>query len=422
MIKKIILKTLMFFAFSSLVSLVAAEISIAIGNVGRDSELLREYLDIWEDETGNTAKIVTLPASTTDQFGQYKIWLGAKNSDIDVYSLDVIWAPQIHQHFTDLSKVARAEAKEHFPAIIKSQTVGKKLVALPFFTDAPMLYYRTDLLEKYGEKPPTTWKELYRIAKKIMDAERKAGNSKMEGFVFQANAYEGLTCDALEWVNSYGGGQIVENNGKISINNLNAIKALDYISTFVGTISPRGVLTYGEEESRGVWQLGNAVFMRNWPYAYSLGNSADSPIRGKFNVVTLPKGEGRGSKSAATLGGWNVGVSAYSKNKNAAISLVKFLASKRVQKLNAIKGSKLPTIPALYKDRDVLKVAPFFSTMQDVLKEAVGRPSAGTQNKYNEVSKEFWTAVHAVLSGRKTAKTSLSDLEKKLKRVRGRKW
>ena len=420
MFKKTILSVFIILGF--FVNVHAATVSIASGSVGKDIQLLREYLDLWEQKTGNKGEITSLPASTTDQFAQYKIWLGAKNSDIDLYLLDVIWAPQIPQHFVDLSRVARKEAKEHFPAIIKSQTVGRKLVALPFFTDAPMLYYRTDLLNKYNESPPKTWSDLKRIAKKIQDAERKAGNDKLWGFVFQGNAYEGLTCDALEWVNSYGGGQIVANNGKITINNPRAVNAISFISTFVGDISPPGVLSYQEEESRGVWQLGNAVFMRNWPYAYSLGNADDSPIKGKFDVVTLPQGSGRGAKSAATLGGWNVGVSAYSKNRQAAIDLAKFLSGKEIQKLNAIKGSKLPTIPSLYQDQEILKVAPFFATMQSVLKEAVGRPSAGTKSKYNEVSKEFWTAVHAVLSGRKTAEVSLADLERRLKRLRGRSW
>lgn len=417
---RIITKTLLLLCLTS--SLFAVEVTISTGNVGRQTEILREQLDIWEQETGNTAKIVTLPASTTDQFGQYKIWLGAKNSDIDVYLLDVIWAPQIDQHFVDLSKVARKEAKEHFSSIIKSQTVKGKLVSLPYFTDAPMLYYRKDLLDKYGEKPPKTWVELKRIAKKIQDAEREAGNSKIWGFVFQGNSYEGLTCDALEWINSYGGGQIVEGNGKISVNNKSAIAALDFIKTFVNEISPPGVLSYQEEEARGVWQLGNAVFMRNWPYAYSLGNANDSPIKGKFDVVPLPEGTGRGSKSAATLGGWNLGVSAYSKNEDAAVDLAKFLTSKRMQKYNAIEGSQLPTHPDLYKDEEVLAKAPFFGTMVNVLNNSVGRPSAGTKSKYNEVSKEFWTAVHAVLSGNKSAKDSLEDLEKKLKRIRGRSW
>src|SRR5262249_6894979 len=154
---------------------------------------------------------------------------------------------------------------QHFPSIVASQKVEGRLVALPLFTDAPALYYRKDLLERYHAPVPRTWDEMAATAKMIMDKERKAGNSDMWGFVFQGKAYEGLTCDALEWVKSSGGGQIVEADGTISINNREAAAAIERARGWVGTISPPGVLAYGEEESRGVWQTGNSVFMRNWP-------------------------------------------------------------------------------------------------------------------------------------------------------------
>ena len=166
----------------------------------------------------------------------------------------------------------------------------------------------------------------------------------MWGFVFQGNAYEGLTCNALEWVKSNGGGQIIEPDGTISINNPQAAAAIDRAASWVGTISPEGVLAYQEEESRGVWQTGNAVFMRNWPYAYALGKAPNSAIKGKFDVAPLPAGGGEGARSAATLGGWNFAVSKYSQNPEAAIELALFLASPEVQKNRAIQQSNLPTI------------------------------------------------------------------------------
>ncbi len=155
-----------------------------------------------------------------------------------------------------------------------------KLVALPIFTDAPALYYRTDLLEKHGASVPTTWEELTATAQMIQDAERAEGNAEIWGFVWQGNAYEGLTCNALEWIKSFGGGQIVEPDGTISVNNEQAAAALTLAASWVGTISPDGVLAYQEEEARGLWQTGNAVFMRNWPYAYGLGNGDDSAVKG----------------------------------------------------------------------------------------------------------------------------------------------
>jgi trehalose/maltose transport system substrate-binding protein len=363
-----------------------------------------------------------MPSSTTDQFGQYKLWLAAQNSDIDVYQTDVIWAPQLANQLLDLTDAMKDVVKDHFPAIIESQTVNGKLVALPFFTDAPALYYRKDLLDKYGKQPPKTWEELTATAKEIQDKERAAGSKDLWGFVFQGNAYEGLTCDALEWVKSYGGGQIVEPDGTISINNPQAVKALELAKTWINNISPPGVLAYQEEESRGVWQTGNAVFMRNWPYAYSLGNSGDSAVKGKFDVVPLPAGTGDGARSAATLGGWNLAVSKYSKNPDAAIALVKFLGSKDGQKYEAINASHLPTIQALYEDADIAKAQPIIPRWKEVFLNAVPRPSAPTKVKYNEVSNQFWTAVHKTLAGDGSAADNLAALEISLTKLKGSAW
>ncbi|RVA00964.1 ABC transporter substrate-binding protein, partial [Mesorhizobium sp. M7A.F.Ca.CA.002.05.1.1] len=315
----------------------AVELSMVSGDTGDGIKVLREILDRYEKDSGNKVSIVVMPTSGTDQFGQYRLWLAAGNSDIDVYQTDVIWAPQLASQLVDLTAATKDVVAEHFPSIIQSQTVNGKLVALPIFTDAPALYYRKDLLDKYGAKVPATWKELADTARLVMDKERAAGNRDIWGFVFQGNAYEGLTCDALEWVMSNGGGQIIEPDGSISINNPKAAAVLDMIKGWVGTIAPPGVLAYQEEESRGVWQTGNAVFMRNWPYAYALGNGEGSPIKDKFDVAPLPAGTGDGARPVATLGGWNLAVSKHSKHPDAAIGLVKFIASPAMQKYRALK-------------------------------------------------------------------------------------
>jgi trehalose/maltose transport system substrate-binding protein len=328
----------------------AATLSIVNGDTGGNLQWLRGVLDEYQKTSGDTVNIVPMPSSTTDQFGQYKLWLAAGNSDIDVYQTDVIWAPQLADQFVDLSTAAKDVSKDFFPSIIESQTVNGKLVAIPFFTDAPALFYRKDLLEKYNLPVPKTWTEMASEAKTIQDGERAAGNKDFWGFVFQGNAYEGLTCDALEWVKSYGGGQIVEPDGSISINNPKAAAALEEAKSWVNTISPPGVLSYGEEESRGVWQLGNAAFMRNWPYAYALGNAADSPIKGKFDVSTLPVGA-EGDKPASTLGGWNLAVSKYSKNPDAAWVFMQWATCADTQALITVLGGGTgPTRKSVYDD------------------------------------------------------------------------
>ena len=399
----------------------AADLAIVSGDTGNGLAFLRSQLDVFEKETGNKVTVVPMPSSTTDQFGQYRLWLAAGNTDIDVYQTDVIWAPQLADQFLDLTDAAKDVVGQHFPSIIESQTVNGKLVALPAFTDAPALYYRKDLLDKYGKPVPKTWDEMAETAKFIQDKEREAGNKDMWGYVFQGNAYEGLTCNALEWVKSSGGGQIVEANGDISINNPNTVAALERAKSWVGTISPEGVLAYQEEESRGVWQLGNAVFMRNWPYAYQLGNGDDSNIKGKFDVTTLPSAK-EGDSSAATLGGWYVAVSKYSKAPDEAIKLALFLSSPEVQKERAIKQSNLPTIESLYDDKDIAAAQPIIPNWKNVFQNAVPRPSAPTKVKYNEVSSLFWSAVHDTLSGNGTAQDNLDNLEAKLTELKGAGW
>ncbi|MBD9648191.1 trehalose/maltose transport system substrate-binding protein [Ensifer sp. KUDG1] len=399
----------------------AAELSLAANTTGKNVHFIREQLDIFEKQTGHKVSLVTMPPSSSEQFSQYRLWLAAGNKDVDVYQTDVVWAPQLADQFVDLTEAAKDVVGQHFPSIIASQTVNGRLVALPVFTDAPALFYRKDLLEKYGKTPPKTWDELAATAKEIQEKERAAGQADLWGYVFQGNAYEGLTCNALEWVKSSGGGQIVEPDGTISINNEKAAAAIDRIKGWVGTISPQGVLAYQEEESRGVWQTGNSVFMRNWPYAYALGNGDDSAVKGKFAVAPLPTATD-GDQPSSTLGGWNVAVSKYSDDQEAAIALAKFLSSAEVQKRRAIELSNLPTVAALYDDADVAKAQPFMPAWKPIFESAVPRPSAVTKVKYNEVSAKFWNAVHNSLSGNGTAAENLELLEVELTEMKGDNW
>lgn len=399
----------------------AVNINFVSGAVGADIEVYKQLVKPWEEKTGNTVTFVPMPSSTTDQFAQYKLWLAAENKDIDLYLVDVIWAPQLSNQFLDLTQAFSGVAADHFPSIVESQTVDGKLVALPFFTDAPALYYRKDLLDKYGAKVPETWEELTATAQKIQDGERGEGKKDIWGYVWQGAAYEGLTCNGLEWIKSHGGGQIIEPDGTISVNNENAVKALEQAASWVNTISPQGVLSYTEEESRGVWQTGNAVFMRNWPYAYALGNSGDSPIKGLFDVAPLPSGGGDNT-SAATLGGWNLAVSKFSPNPDAATDLALFMVSTDVQKQAALRLSHLPTVQALYDDAEVAAAQPLIPRWKDIFLNAVPRPSAPTKVAYNEVSNKFWTATHEVLAGTTPAADALELLELDLDELKGGGW
>ena len=183
-------------------------------------------------------------------------------------------------------------------------------------------------------------------------------------------------------------------------------------ATWVGSISPTGVTGFAEEDSRNVWQAGNSAFMRNWPYAYSLGEASDSVIAGKFDVVPLPAQPNE--KPAAALGGWQLAVSAYSKNPTQAADVALFYTSPAEQKIRAIDASLQPTVMDLYKDADVLKAVPFFGKLYDVFINAVPRPSTATAPNYNQVSTYFFNSVHDVLMGTKDGKTAVAEIEANL--------
>jgi trehalose/maltose transport system substrate-binding protein len=408
---------------SGLAGAQAATIAISCGAVGLELQLCQDGANAWAAETGNQVNVISTPNSATERLALYQQILAANSADIDVYQIDVIWPGILANHFIDLSQhVDQDTLAQHFPAIIENNTVGGSLVAMPWFTDAGILYYRTDLLEKYGKEPPTTWQELTETAQAIMEGERAEGNDRMQGFVFQARAYEGLTCNALEWIDAFGGGTIVDADGTITVNNEQAASALDLAASWVGTITPEGVLNYSEEESRGVFQSGNAVFMRNWPYAWALGNAPDSAITGKIGVSALPKG-GADGKHTGVLGGWQLAVAKYSQNAELAADLVRYLTSAEEQKRRAIEGSYNPTIAALYEDADVLAASPFFGDLYDTFTNAVARPSRVTGERYNQVSSEFFNAAHDVLSRKMDGASSVAGLERRLDRLsRGGRW
>jgi trehalose/maltose transport system substrate-binding protein len=401
----------------------AVEIAISCGSVGKDYDTCKSGADLWAKKTGNTVKVVTSPTSSSEKLALAQQMLASGASDVDVFSTDVVWPGVLGTFFLDLKQYSGGAEKAHFDSIIANNTVEGKLVALPWYTDAGLLYYRKDLLDKYQAQPPTTWDELTATAKKIQDGERKAGAKDLWGFVFQGKAYEGLTCNALEWVASYGGGTIVGDDGKPTINNPDAAAALDLAATWIGSITPPGVLNYEEEESRGVFQSGKAVFMRNWPYAYQLSQAADSPIKDKVGVTVLPKGTGASARGAATLGGWNLSVSKFSKHPKEAADLALYLTGAEEQKRRAITGGYQPTIKALYDDKEVLAANPSFALLSASFASSVPRPSTATKGMYNQVSSAFFTAVQKVLNKQAKGKDAVAELAEKLDGMsHGGKW
>jgi trehalose/maltose transport system substrate-binding protein len=334
-----------------------------------------------------------------------------------VYGVDVIWTRILNQYFIDLKPYFADEISGDFPAIAASYTVDNKLMAKPYRADIGLLLYRTDLLQQYGyREPPRTWDELELMAARIQAGERAKGNKEFWGYVWQGAASEALTCNALEWQAAEGGGQIIEEDKTISVNNPNAIRAWQRAARWVGSISPPSVVGYKEWDAQNVWIAG-AAFMRNWPTAYVDGQAAGSPIRNKFDIALLPGGK---AGRVGTLGGAGLGVSRFSTHPREAVALVRYLSSRDVQVKRSRVLSVPPTLPELYNLPQVRESNPGFAVLSQAFRTGmVYRPSNVTEKKYQDVTDAYIQAVHSVLTGERSAPAAATALEQELVRITG---
>lgn len=396
------------------------KIVLVCGAAGQELELNQEAARMYEEEHPNVEiEVWDTPNSTTERTELYLQFLENESSEIDIYHIDGVFVGDIADHLVDLNNYGVNEiAHKYFEANIKNNTLDGKLLALPWRIGAGLLYYRTDLLEKYSySTPPRTWAELEEQAMTIQAGERKAGNSHFIGYLWQGDAYEGLTCNALEWIYSNGGGTLINKNREITVNNINFKTAIQRAKNWIDTISPESVLGMKEEDVRVIWENGDVAFMRHWPYPYSLSKKNTSFVKGKFDVIPLPMGDS--GHGAATLGGWQLAVSKYSKNKEVAVDVLKFLTSEKVQKMRAVKGSLNPTIKSLYEDEEVLKNNEIFEKLYSVFLNAVPRPSSESAGKYLEVSKSFYEHVHDALKGKVSIEKMTLDFQKDLEEITG---
>ena len=284
--------------------------------------------------------------------------------------MDVIWVPEFARAgwLRDISRLLPVkERDEFFPGPMDAVTYKGKVYAIPWYIDAGLLYYRKDLLKKYGFSPPKTWHDLIKIAQQITEKEKD-----LYGFIWQGKQYEGLVCNVLEYFWSNGGDVIKD--GTPLINSRENIEALYFMKDLIVKykVTPPLVTTAIEEPTRHIFGNGRALFMRNWPYAWNIFERKGSAIKGKVGVSTLPSFPDK--DSASTLGGWQLGVNKYSKNPEAAEKLIRFLTSPESQKFLALTIGYKPTRKQLYKDKELIERQPFITGLYDVFMKARPRP------------------------------------------------
>lgn len=390
---------------------------------GQELALCRSAIEEWCAKTGHSVEIVTLPHASNECFALYKQWLSAASFDIDILQMDIAWIGIFSEYLQPLDEYYTGndvlDLDDYFDEIRNSMYYNGRIVALPWYTDCGVIYYRKDLLKKYNRPVPKTLEELYDTAYYIQECERMDPNKKTRffGFVFQAKAYEVLTCNFAEFVDAFGG-KIASDDG-VFIASPAVSQSLKFMIKCLKNITSRSVLNYSEEDARSLFQSGNAVFMRNWPYAWSLMNDQTTQVRGKIGVMQIPLSRTilYSSKKTATgvLGGWFLTVSKFSKNPELAASLIKFLTSKMEQRKRAM-YSYAPTFKSLYNDREILRINPFFSEFYHSLENAVARPSAVFGRNYTKASNGIFNTVNTILMD-STSGEVVDDLQKHLNRL-----
>ena len=381
---------------------------------------VNEELARFTRQTGIRVEFLPAPETAAEQLATWRKLLEGGAKVPDVYGIDVIWPGILADNLLDLrAYIPEQEVQAHFPELIANNTVNGRLVALPANLNEGMLFYRLDLLRKYGYRaPPKTWEELEVMARRIQSGERANGSKDFWGFAWEGAPSEALTCNALEWQVSGGGGTILDEKGRITINNPQSIRAWERAAHWVGSISPPGVVAYKEWDAGNMWQAGKAAFLRSWASEYIADRAPGCLIRDRFGIAPLPSGT---AGMAATLGGSGFGVSRHSLHPREAAMLVRFLSSRGEQLRRCRNTADAPSISQLYDEPELLASNPEFPRVLEVFRKGVAlRPSRAAGKVYPDVSRAYWEAVHEVLTRKKSATQAAEQLQDELERMLGR--
>lgn len=351
------------------------------------------------------------PSDSGQLLTKFSTMLRARSASIDIMSMDIVWPAQFGASGWTApleGKWPASERSGYLPGPLAGCTYNGHIWAAPFRTDAGLIYYRTDLLPS----APTTWEDMTSMAQQAMSS----GKVKY-GYVWQGAQYEGVVCDFVEVIYGYGGSVLDPSNPKsVTVNQSPSVQGLTEMVSWVGGISPQAVTTYKEEDARTTFQNGDAAVMRNWPYAYAHGqNPSESKIVGKFDVTTMLHSANQSTGHSA-LGGWQMGINAFSSKTDAAWQFIHYMLQAPAQKEAAIKASLTVTLQSIYDDADVLKANPFFSKLKPVFQTAQPRP---VTPKYPDVSLAIQQHVHDALTKAANPSDAMNALATQLQGIVG---
>jgi multiple sugar transport system substrate-binding protein len=353
-----------------------------------------------------------LPSSSDQQHLFYVTNLEAGSSDFDVFALDVIWIPEFARAgwLQDLTPtLGSAELADFVAGPMAAATHTGRIYAVPWFLDAGVLYYRRDLLDKYHLAPPKTWGDLRSAAQAVLRGE---ANPRLSGFVWQGKQYEGLVCVALEFIRAHGG-EVFSRTGELQFAQPMVVAGLQTLRDLItDKISPDVVTTTDEETARHIFGRGEALFMRNWPYAWTLLNAEGSPVQGRVGVTAIPGTDTY--TGVPTLGGWHLGINRLSPQPDLAWQLIAFLTSAEAQRQLAVTSGLKPTRLSVYADPYVQQIDPSLPLFFPLLQMAQPRPVTPF---YLMVSVVLQSEVSAVITGLKSAEVAVHDAERQLQRI-----
>jgi trehalose/maltose transport system substrate-binding protein len=381
--------------------------------------LADDRLTEFAQQTGIVVKHLPTPETALDQLDLVRKLLRQGNASPDVNGVDVIWPGALSEELIDLKPYLATELPSIDPDVVASYTVKGRLVAVPYHSDIGVLLYRKDLLRRYGYRaPPRTWDELERMAARIQEGERARGRKDFWGFIWPGAAGEGLTCNALEWQVSEGGGRIIEADGTISVNNPDSIRSWQRAAHWIGWISPRSVTSLQEWDAiNDFYNLGTSAFLRGWARSYLLRVRDTPSIRDQIGMTNVPAGK---NAQAATLGGFGLGISRSSRNPAQALQLVRFLVHKEIKLEEARSGHESQNGQEFYDPTAILRTnRNSAGNGKQLVSGVVARPSTVAGEKYEEVSRAYIQAVRSVLLGQSRAPEAAASLEQQLVRITG---